>query len=384
MRRARYFLVVAATLAAGAASAIAQITVDTNDVKTMYAVGTAVTYHNDTLTTSLNIGAPGSTSWDFSGLKTSFLDPQKSLVVASTPYTAGFPQATHALVDSTLSYAFYYTALQATVTLKGIGFGYYSLKGNLLNLGRQGAGNGYLYGVPVPAQGAWTFTPPSVDLALPLEINKTWTTDFTESISGSYNLPGWTAFGPLVTVHDITYTVDAYGTLTLPGAHVQPALRIRKVDRYGPALPLSLVRVGYIYLAKNGASVQFTAYDTLATSGTVSVTSVQWTYPTATSVPAVADVPSTFGLNQNYPNPFNPATTIGYTIAGTGTSAVRLAVYDALGREVALLVDEQKPAGTYQVTFDGSRLASGIYHYRLTSAGETRQFTETKSMILIK
>lgn len=97
------------------------------------------------------------------------------------------------------------------------------------------------------------------------------------------------------------------------------------------------------------------------------------------------NTPTEFILNQNYPNPFNPSTKIRYTIPAVianevKQSLVSLKVYDVLGKEVAVLVDEYRQAGTYEVIFDGSGLASGIYFYRLTS----RSFTETKKMILAK
>jgi hypothetical protein len=85
-----------------------------------------------------------------------------------------------------------------------------------------------------------------------------------------------------------------------------------------------------------------------------------------------------FRLNQNYPNPFNPKTVIGYELPVT--SRVNLTVYDLLGREVATLVNEVKPAGTYVATFDARQLASGVYYYRL----ETGTFIEIKQMMLIK
>jgi hypothetical protein len=79
--------------------------------------------------------------------------------------------------------------------------------------------------------------------------------------------------------------------------------------------------------------------------------------------------PGSYTLEQNYPNPFNPMTEIRYTIpVGTYTNT-SLRVYDLLGREVATLVNGAKPAGSYTVRFDGSGLASGVYIYRLTSAG---------------
>jgi len=85
-----------------------------------------------------------------------------------------------------------------------------------------------------------------------------------------------------------------------------------------------------------------------------------------------------FALFQNYPNPFNPSTIISYSLPVT--SQVSLKVYDVLGREAAILFNEEKSAGTYKVTFDGRGLASGIYYYQLRSGS----FSESKKMILIK
>ena len=89
-------------------------------------------------------------------------------------------------------------------------------------------------------------------------------------------------------------------------------------------------------------------------------------------------VPGEFSLAQNYPNPFNPNTVISYQLPEN--SEVSLKVFDMLGREVATLVDGRMSAGTHQVSFNASNLASGMYVYRLV-AGD---FTSTKTMILIK
>ena len=81
-----------------------------------------------------------------------------------------------------------------------------------------------------------------------------------------------------------------------------------------------------------------------------------------------ASSPKEFALEQNYPNPFNPTTAIGYQLSAN--SFTTLKIYDAIGREVATLVNEVKEAGTYSAQFDGAKLSSGIYFARLSSDGK--------------
>ena len=102
-------------------------------------------------------------------------------------------------------------------------------------------------------------------------------------------------------------------------------------------------------------------------------------------------IPERFELLQNYPNPFNPVTTINFSIPtspqtpllskerGRG-EVVTLKVYDMLGREVAVLVNEAKEPGTYEVKYDASKLSSGVYIYRLTTQG----FTASRKMMVVK
>ena len=83
-------------------------------------------------------------------------------------------------------------------------------------------------------------------------------------------------------------------------------------------------------------------------------------------------------MEQNYPNPFNPSTIIKYSIPTS--EFVTLKVYDVLGNEVATLVNEEKPAGNYQVDYKSSNLSSGTYFYKITMG----KFSETKKMIVLK
>lgn len=104
---------------------------------------------------------------------------------------------------------------------------------------------------------------------------------------------------------------------------------------------------------------------------------------TFTEVKKEETIPVGYKLEQNFPNPFNPETTIGYKVQAS--SNVSLKVYDVLGREVATLVNNYHPAGTYKVAFNvdtrrGAQLQSGVYFYRM----QTPSYTETKKMLLVK
>ena len=94
-------------------------------------------------------------------------------------------------------------------------------------------------------------------------------------------------------------------------------------------------------------------------------------------------MPAVFQLSQNYPNPFNPSTTIQYTVPASlkrNVLLVNISVFNMLGEKVATLVNEDKMPGNYEVNFDASNLASGLYFYKLTAG----QNTITKKMILSK
>ena len=99
---------------------------------------------------------------------------------------------------------------------------------------------------------------------------------------------------------------------------------------------------------------------------------------TRTEVEVDVTTPLVYALEQNYPNPFNPSTTINFSIGDPGI--VKLALYNLLGQEVKLLVNEFKEAGPHTITFDASSLPSGSYFYTL----EISHFKQTKKMILAK
>ena len=94
------------------------------------------------------------------------------------------------------------------------------------------------------------------------------------------------------------------------------------------------------------------------------------------------NLPQKFSIS-NYPNPFNPVTKIKYEIPNLGNKnfiKVQIKVYDLLGKEVAILVNENKQAGTYEIEFNGNKFVSGIYLYKI----EAGDFIEVRKMVLIK
>jgi hypothetical protein len=118
-----------------------------------------------------------------------------------------------------------------------------------------------------------------------------------------------------------------------------------------------------------GNAYQFEDYQTIRFAYRDAATSVE---------PIVATLPATTELTQNYPNPFNPSTTIRFSVAQPAPTTLR--IYDLLGREVAQLVNERKEPGNYEVRFDASGLASGMYISQFTSG----TVTQTKKMILMR
>jgi Secretion system C-terminal sorting domain/Two component regulator propeller len=148
--------------------------------------------------------------------------------------------------------------------------------------------------------------------------------------------------------HGIYYTTDNGSSWTYAGLD---SISVRALIVYGDSVYAVTYNDGLYVLTKNGG-----------TNGVRTATST----------------PNTFALLQNYPNPFNPTTVIRFSIPQR--ERISLIVYDILGREVATLVNGDLEAGPHQATFDASKLASGIYLYRLKAG----TFTATKKLVLLK
>lgn len=92
----------------------------------------------------------------------------------------------------------------------------------------------------------------------------------------------------------------------------------------------------------------------------------------------IGNNPESYELFSNYPNPFNPSTTIRYALKGNGFTTLK--IFNIQGKEIATLINEEKPAGIYEINFDGLNLSSGTYFYKLHSGN----YSETRKMLLIK
>lgn len=213
------------------------------------------------------------------------------------------------------------------------------------------------------------YSPPSLDIVFPGVFENSWMDSTAVMISG---VPFASDIETSVSV------IDGWGTLITPDGFSEPALRVREETRlYDPVsmeLTETYVDIDIVSLAgrsvgllldENGAIEEVDYFVDMEIESTPIEFFEQ-------------DVPESFALSQNYPNPFNPSTQISYTLQVD--SKVNLSVYSMDGILVSTLVNGTQPVGSYEVSFDASELASGMYLYRL----ETNQFSQTRVMSLIK
>lgn len=354
------------------AQATAQITITASDVSTQFAPGKFTTTRFDSTVTAINIGRPGSSSWDFTGLKKSNVSTLTSIAVAGSPFASKFPGATHVLqTNITISYPqLGNTPIPVTAYI------YFQLSGDLLNMGEGANGIGTTW------TGSWaviTNTPADLFYKLPSTLGTTWTSTYLDTPYAYLSFLGVTL--PIAGVrHHASYVVDAFGPLTLPNGSVHQVLRIKKTDS------TSYKSLGYIFLSNDGTLVQVTAAgSTGPDSGTISVAPpISWCDAVNTSVATGSSVPVKFSLEQNYPNPFNPSTVISYAVPVR--SSVRLAVYNILGQMVAELVNGDVEAGSHSVQWHPTT-ASGVYLCRMDAVALDKSgatFSRVQKMAYIR
>jgi hypothetical protein len=190
----------------------------------------------------------------------------------------------------------------------------------------------------------------------------------TVNVSGNLNLdPGFSATNVLNQMD----TLDAYVAKIATGKLDRPWFYNPSNALYPPVWPLQE------NLAYTSTTLQSAGTDGFAV-GDLNWFPAQKAIWISTDVKRVEQPPQEYTLSQNFPNPFNPSTTIEYQITRSGMTTLK--VYNVLGQEVASLVDGVVTAGNHQVTFDASRLSSGIYFYTLRSGN----FTATKKLTLLK
>jgi hypothetical protein len=187
-------------------------------------------------------------------------------------------------------------------------------------------------------------------------------TDSTYRFGGSPN-----EFGPEITF-DSAYLYTG-GNLLIELRHTGFTGTTRTVDAIGT----SISGYGTLFSACWGSG--YTA--TSGSQGNFSVIKIS-SDSTLVSIGESNQIPAEFTLSQNYPNPFNPVTKINFNIPSA--EFVTLSVYDVMGREVAVLINESLKPGSYEAEWNAVNSTSNIYFYKLTAGN----FTETKSMILIK
>ncbi len=341
-----------------------QITITSADATAINAVGNVITNQLDSTTTSIDIGSPGSTSWDFSSLNSHLSNDFSSVLPSSTPYfSSDFP---------TSNVAFHFNV--ELMGASGEGWDYSTQ--NAGNYEQNGEANNTVLGTDSILLKA-KYSPAQLFFPLPFTFSDTWGSSFTITFTTYFN---GTLFSTMVANHTETVSVDAYGQMTMPGGNVVQALRIRRDDRYtSPSPPFYVRTISYTFMGKSGAVVEVVANDTTApNNGTIQIDGATWNNNNSSGIEGDDQAPTRYSLSQNYPNPFNPSTVINFSILKT--EFISLKVFDVLGKEVATLVNEAKPAGNYRVTFDGAELPSGVYLYKL----QTESFIETKKMSLIK
>ena len=341
-----------------------QITITADDFKPQLTVGTKITTNYNMTLQTADIGSPGSTSWDFSGITVDSQFVSESKSVASSPYASDFPDAQYT--------SYYEGSFEGATSQTWV---YTSLDQNLYFLGS---------GTTANIQGYNTLSkivsdPKRLEYKLPLTYNSSWNTSGTQTISSTITIP---VVGEqtttLVQDYNGDYVVDAYGKLTMPNGVTVDALRIKETNTLS-SMGQSVTTVNYNIIAKSGESITISVTDNTSTSGTVGVNGISWNDGNgSTDVKKTETIPSTYSLSQNYPNPFNPTTNISFSIPKQ--SYVSLKVYNAIGEEVSNLVNQELSAGKYVVDFNASKLSSGIYFYTI----RTGDFTESRKMLLVK
>jgi hypothetical protein len=359
-----------------AAHIYSQITITQTDFNALFPIGASENSFADTNAVSVNIGNPGgNNTWDFSGYIADYTMSINYINPAGTPAAAAFP------LSNVAGYSTRTFMSDDTTTITSESWNYYSTGTPSLEYGSYSENNFVTPNTQGVLETATIHFPPFNEYDFPVTFSKIWSrTDSTRSESAFNSVP--TGFVSVLK-SVINYNIDAWGTLLLPDGGSYPALRLREDETtttYFPGFPISTdMSTTYSFITKTGESFSVLAdVDVAPNSGTIMGT-IGWSDNSVTSVEEISGItPSEFGLSQNYPNPFNPTTLREYSL--TTESFVAVKIYDVLGNEVAVLVNEEQHAGIYRANFNAAGLASGLYFAQI-NAGD---FSKSIKMTLLK
>ena len=268
---------------------------------------------------------------------------------STTPYQSNFPNATHCKIYKypTEEYFEYYQFTKDAITL--VGNVYVDLSTN----------------VPEVDDVSFLMTP------LNLDINTTF-------VSGDSTTVDYYTF-----VYHQEISPYGFGTLTTPDGDIEVLALLNNYEEklYIEGIdPVSITEKVLVFISKEGHQLNVMLSENSPASGNATIDWMEYIriVYNPNSVSELDNAARKFSLAPNYPNPFNPGTMIRYELKEA--SNVSLKIYDQLGKEVVELINEEKPAGTYEEKFDGSKLASGIYFCQL-KAGD---LIATRKLMLMK
>jgi hypothetical protein len=337
----------------------APIEITYQDLITAYSVSNDLEYKSASdYSYEMNIGVSDLRDpqrWEMPDLEQEDEDYGEGILPSETPYSDYFPSATHCKLyeyDEETYYE-YYTLNEQSVTLVGAVYnetGETDVDVDEIN---------------------FLVTP------LPLGINSSYMTGDSIDVDDGTSI--W----------DQKITPYGFGTLATPDGDTEVLVFLNTytityyLDEEGDEdAEDPIVRTGHAlaFISKEGHQLNVWLKDGTDLEGDVAVERVEYTHivDNTHAVEAKDRLPLNSALFQNYPNPFNPGTRIRYQVKEAGR--VSLKVFDRLGREIAVLSDGLKPAGTHEAYFDGGGLPSGVYFCRLQAAG----LSETRKLMLMQ
>jgi hypothetical protein len=331
------------------APVLSQVSITQSDLLTVMGPGV---HHfmamPDSSVVSANIGSPGGPHlYDFSGVKFTPALTRNNYLVDSIPVLA------HRFPSGSITYGTNADSLEVSPVLR-------FTTDTLFQVGNATTSSGYRFR---------HFTPNSVFLPFPLTFHASFARGSTYCDT-TFN-GAWQVTKAYQTYQPALAFVDGYGWLKVLG-HTVACLRVKTVYTDTNEMEILFVGSGGLLVVMNMATAS-------PDSGVVPVE--EFGVLSATNLTGVENLPHASvecQLEQNFPNPFNPTTTINFEIPTA--SPVKLTIFDILGREVETLVDDIKQPGRYDVQFNASRLASGVYLYRLRAGS----YMQTRRLCLIR